>query len=82
MSKVTLRLRPALQALAMSTRKPGFPPVKRYGQLVKSVELACAYASRRAWKHSDDPPEAGERQRIADVFAQDVLNQLCEDFEV
>ena len=61
---------------------PQFPPPKRYNLLVASVERACAYASHRAWKHSDAPPNEEECERIAAIFVQEVLNQLCEDFDV
>ena len=59
-----------------------FPKPKLYSLLTASVERACAYASHRAWKHQDDVPSEEERLRIAEVFVQEVLNQLGEDFEL
>ena len=62
--------------------KPQFPRPKIYNLLTASVERACAYASRRAWKYNNVPPNEEERERIAEVFVQEILTQLCEDFEL
>ena len=65
-----------------TTTTPQFPRPKIYSLLTASVERACAYASHRAWKHNDAPPNEEECERIAEVFVQEVLTQLCEDFEL
>lgn len=63
-------------------KKPRFPRRKLYDAICETVDTGINFASHRAWKHGDHPPNEQERVRIAEVFREAVLDQICEDFEV
>lgn len=47
----------------------------------RAVEEGIDYGVMRAYKHSEDPPDQQEKDRIAEAIFHGVMNELCEVIE-
>lgn len=56
--------------------------VKEYPVLVQAIEDGAAFGVRHAFKHDENPPDDDKMEYIIQSVVQEVLNYICESFDL
>ena len=66
----------------MKTKKSRLPQAKRYELLRTCVEVGTGFAIHRWLKYCDFQLKTEHAEALADILEREILNEICERFEV